>query len=40
MVQTTSTLNHTTNTIIGGWANVPSAVMYYNAAYKNLLGGC
>lgn len=40
MIQTTSTLNHTTNTIIGGWANAPSAVMYYNAAYKNLLGGC
>lgn len=40
MVQTTSTVNHTVNTMIGGYVGAPSALTYYNPAYKNLLGGC
>ncbi|MFU2206810.1 hypothetical protein [Streptococcus pluranimalium] len=40
MVQTTSNLNHTVNTVIGGWAKAPSALIYYNPVYEKVLGGC
>lgn len=40
LVQTTSSLSHTVNTVVGGWAGAKSATMYYNPAYKNVLGGC
>lgn len=40
MVQTTSNLNHTVNTVIGGWTKAPSALIYYNPAYEKVLGGC
>lgn len=41
-LQTTSTVNHTVNTVIGGWATHSSSwpIPTYNPAFAGLMGGC
>lgn len=41
-LQTTSTVNHTVNTIVGGWAAHSSSwpIPTYNPAFAGLMGGC